>query len=130
MQQWWAVVGPTMGTQIANHQRRAVESITGRIPIFLQALAGVKVQEPQLDDDDWWEQLRKCFLTRNPMHRYNAVKHRGILFSRPECDSSPHTMAPGGCKYSLTGCSGDGNSLAIVVIFRCAMRAPLEGRCL
>jgi len=56
-----------MGTQIANHQRRAVESITGRIPIFLQALAGVKVQEPQLDDDDRWEQLMEVFLDTEPV---------------------------------------------------------------
>lgn len=103
----YLVVGPTMGTQVANHQRRAVESIAGRIPIFLQALAGVKVQEPQLDDDDQWEQLMEVFLDTEPV----AAMRQNIeeLYFKPECDSSPLTVAPRGCKYSLTGCSGDGN---------------------
>lgn len=45
------------------------QSLIGRIPIFLQALAGIKVREPvpgQLDDDERWEQLLERFYETEP----------------------------------------------------------------
>ena len=71
MQKWWATVGPTMGTQVPNDQRETAESLTGRIPVLLHALAEVKVQESvpgaQLDDDERWELFMEGFLGTEPV---------------------------------------------------------------
>ena len=56
-----------MGTKILNHQRKSAESLTGRVPILLQALVEIKVQEPQLDDDERWEKLMEKFLEAEPI---------------------------------------------------------------
>lgn len=60
-----------MGTQVPNGQRETAESLAGRIPILLQALAEIKVQEPapapQLGDDERWELLMERFLETEPV---------------------------------------------------------------
>jgi len=56
-----------MGTKVLNHQRKSAESLTGRIPILLQALVEIQVQEPQLDDDERWEKLMEMFLETGPV---------------------------------------------------------------
>ena len=59
-----------MGTQVPNDHRKAAEILTGRIPIFLQALKEVKVQGsvpgPQLNGDEPWERLMERFLGAEP----------------------------------------------------------------
>ena len=64
-------MGPTMDIQVSSGHRQAAESLTGRIPIFLQALAEVKAQElvpaPQLDGDERWGQLMERFLETEPV---------------------------------------------------------------
>ena len=104
MQKWWTVVGPVMSSQVPDSYRQTAESLTGRIPIFLQALAEVKVQELvpalQLDDDERWELLAEKFLETEPV----AAMRQGIAgFStaRPGGSSSRHTAEAGGCKYPL-----------------------------
>ena len=67
-----------MSSQVPDSYRQTAESLTGRIPIFLQALAEVKVQEPlpalQLDDDERWELLAEKFFETEPV----AAMRQGI----------------------------------------------------